>query len=199
MRLFAAAMFALVSGGAAAEDIVSEYTTISVEQHCSIAEAAAEGEGDGALLLCAGYRGYPVIIQYGDLRESVFYGFPPQGEMAWESFASFNATGPTIEWRIEKKGDVEIPFATIHRWFVSDPDDVDDQDEQIEVLVVEKVGQFEERQGCIVGYVVATGNPGANEQARRIADSQARWFACGDQPVVEAGDVPVPDFVRWEN
>jgi hypothetical protein len=55
------------------------------------------------------------------------------------------------------------------------------------VLLVAKVGQPDARQGCTVGLVLATGNPQANEQARRIADDQARSFECGtDERVTKA-------------
>ncbi len=54
--------------------------------------------------------------------------------------------------------------------------------------VVEKVGQVHGREGCAVGYVVATGNPDAG--------GQARDFVCGDQPAIDAGSVPLPEFVR---
>lgn len=182
---------------AAAQEIVSAYTDIDTEADCSVFAAAQEGDGDWANLACSGYKGYPVIVYYADARDSVLYGFPPAGDLApvWESFDAFNSFGPRIEWRIEKDGARETPFATIHRWFVSDPDG---GDENIEVLVVEKVGQLHERDGCAVGYVVATGNAGANEKARAIADNQARDFVCGDQPTIEAGSVPVPSFSRGD-
>jgi len=67
------------------------------------------------------------------------------------------------------------------------------------VLVVEKVGQLHERDGCAVGLVVATGNPQANETARKIADEQARNFICGsDERVIVADGIPLPDFQRQE-
>lgn len=182
---------------AGAEQIVSEYTDFDAERYCSTFAAAEEDEGDWANMVCAGYRGYPVIVYYDDARESVFYGFPPDGDLApaWESFVGFNHAGPKVEWRIAREEGREAVFATIHRWFVSDP--ADDR-RNIEVLVVEKVGQIHGREGCAVGYVVATGNPDANEKARRIADTQARDFVCGDQPVIDAGSVPVPEFARGE-
>lgn len=198
MRLPALLALALALGpDAVAEEIFSEYTDIDIEQNCSVYDQAGDDGGDWVSMICAGYRGYPVILQYSDLRESVFYGFPPIGEdaIAWESFGVFNSTGPKIEWRIERDGDVETPFATIHRWFVANP--VDDNGKQIEVLVVEKVGQLSDGEGCAVAYVVATGNPNANEKARRIADGRARHFRCGDEPSVDAGSVPLPDVVRW--
>ncbi|WP_313958422.1 hypothetical protein [Chelativorans salis] len=114
----------------------------------------------------------------------------------WESFAGFNRTGPTVEWRVTREGGSEVPFATIHRWSVSTGDTPRDE---VEVLVVEKVGQISAWDGCAVGYVVATGNPDANEQARRVADEAARGFDCGmDQPAVHAGSVPLPDVTRGD-
>ena len=103
--------------------------------------------------------------------------------------------GPKIEWRVAKDGDRTIPFATIHRWSVSDPEDAE---KQVEVLVVEKVGQIGEQDGCAVGLVLATGNPKANETARKIADEQARGFACGGDERVLVGE-PMPTFDRQEN
>ena len=50
--------------------------------------------------------------------------------------------------------------------------DGEDQARQTEVLVVEKVGQIHLREGCAVGLVRATGNPDANNEARRIADDR---------------------------
>ena len=103
-----------------------------------------------------------------DLRESVYYGFPPAGDLApaWESFSAFNSSGPKIEWRIDREDGRAVPFATIHRRMVSDPED---PEARTEVLVVSKVAQIHERDGCTVGLVLATGNPGANEMARSIA------------------------------
>lgn len=181
---------------ARAEEIASAYSDLDLDTTCTRFAAAPEGEGDWANFACAGFKGHPVLVFTGDLRQSVIYGFPPSGDLApaWESFSGFNSTGPRIEWRVSRTGDVEIPFATIHRWFVSDPDDEEDK---IEVLVVEKVAHPGTADGCAVGYVVASGNPDANENARTIADQTARDFECGaDQPTLIPGAVPVPDFVR---
>jgi hypothetical protein len=183
-----------------AQEISSAYTDLVADEHCTtFATAAADEGGDWANLVCNGFRGYPVFIFYADARESLFYGFPPAGDLApvWESFDGFNSTGPKIEWRLETREGRGVPFATIHRWFVSDPQD---PDEQVQVLVVGKVGQPFERDGCAVGYVVASGNPDANDQARRIADTVARAFVCGaDEPTIEQGSVALPSFTRTEN
>ncbi len=199
---YAVALAGLFLGAlpAAADGIVSAYTKLDPETTCTIFAAAEPDEGgDWANMVCDGYRGYPIFLYYGDARESLFYGFPPAGDLApaWESFDAFNSTGPTVEWRIETAGERRMPFATIHRWFVSEPDDGGGQ---IEVLVVAKVGQPAERQGCAVGYVVATGNENANEKARYIADNVVRDFICdADQPTIDQGTVPVPSFNRTAN
>ncbi|MBY8916370.1 hypothetical protein KUG85_13575 [Nitratireductor sp. L1-7-SE] len=195
MRLaIAGLLVGALAGVAQAAEIESAYTEVNTQENCAAFAAPAGDEpGDWINFVCAGWRGYPVLIYYGDARESIFYGFPPDGDLApeWESFAGFNSTGSTIEWRIMSDGDRQWPFATIHRWFVDDGESLGDK---IEVLVVEKVGQVFGREGCVVGYVVATGNENANEKARRIADGQAFDFACGaDQPVIDAGDVPLPE------
>ena len=197
MRVLPVLLVSMLVAGPARAEIISAYTDIN-DANCSAFAVGEEG-GEYANLICNGYKGYPILIYSGDLRESLFYGLPPDGDLApaWESFGAFNSTGPKVEWRVEKEGGREIPFATIHRWFVSD---VDDSSKHTEVLVVEKVGQIHERDGCAIGLVVATGNPGANDAARRIADEQAQNFICGaDERVIIADGVPLPDFYRQEN
>lgn len=188
---------ALAGAPVHAQTMTSVYSEVQIDKNCTVFARAEDGEGDWANLVCDGWRGYPVFIQYSDLREALFYGHPPAGDMApaWESFGAFNRTGTTIEWRVEQRGDDQIPLATIHRWFVSDPED---PEKDTEVLVVEKVGQPYERDGCAMAYVVATGNENANEKARTFADSLVHGFVCGDQPAIDAGNVPLPEFVRYE-
>lgn len=188
---------ALVALGHAAQasDISSAYTDLDAKKDCVTYAQSGESDGDWADLACAGYRGYPVLIAYDDARESLFYGFPP-GDMTpvWESFSSFNSAGPKVEWRIETNGDVAVPFAAIHRRSVSN---AEDPDKPAEVLVVAKIGQMDKRDGCTVALIMATGNPDANDQARRIADEKARAFACGKDKREVIGKVP--DFGRVDN
>ena len=195
IALAAALWFSAVICLPAQAQMSSEYTQIDSQASCTVFAQAEEGDGDWANLVCDGWRGYPVMVQYGDLRESFYYGYPPAGDMApiWESFSGFNSTGPTIEWRLEQRGENRVPVATIHRWFVSTG-----EGEDVQVLVVEKVGQPFERDGCAMAYVMATGNPNSNEKARNYADNLVHGFSCGDQPAIDAGTVPMPDFVRAE-
>lgn len=173
------------SGPAAAGEFASAYTELDLGRDCATVAAAGPDEGDWQDFVCSGWRGYPVLLSIADLRSSAFYGFPPAGDRPFETFAAFNDLGPRIEWRIETDGDRSTPFATIHRWTVEGA-----EGQRAEVLVVAKVGQLAARQGCTVGLVVASGNPGANEAARKLADDRAREFNCGTDKPVEIGRPP---------
>lgn len=196
MRAWLALMVLAALGCSAhAGDITSAYTDLDAGKDCVTYAQSGESDGDWADLACAGYRGYPVLIAYDDARESLFYGFPP-GDMTpvWESFSGFNSAGPKVEWRVETNGNVAVPFAAIHRRSVSN---AEDPDKPSEVLVVAKVGQMDKRDGCTVALVMATGNPDANDQARKIADEKARSFTCGKDTREVVGKVP--DFGRVDN
>lgn len=190
LQLAALASPILISVSSHAGEVSSEYTKLNTETDCTVFSSAGQGDGDWANLTCNGYRGYPVLIYYSDLRESLHYGFPPPGDLAprWESFGGFNSTSDTIEWRIETGESGPVPFATIHRWKVSDVNG----DGEIQVLVVERVAG-PGGNGCVVGYVVATGNKDANVQARQVADNVARSFTCAlDEPEVHQGNTDLP-------
>ena len=187
-------LFAAV-GAAHAGDIASAYSDLDWKKDCATYARAEPGEGDWADLACSGYRGYPVLIAYDDQRESLFYGFPP-GDMTpvWESFTAFNASSGKVEWRIETNGDVVVPFAAIHLRSVSK---ADNPEQSVEVLVISKVAQPDKKEGCTVGLVLATGNPQANDQARKIADETAKDFQCGKDRRATIGQIP--DFGRVDN
>lgn len=187
--------FVILGGSAHAGDISSAYTDLDWKKDCVTYAQSEEGDGDWANLACAGYRGYPVLIGYDDARESVYYGFPSDDMTAsWESFSGFNTAGAKIEWRIETNGDKAVPFAVIHRREISNPEN---ENKPTEVLVVAKVAQPEEHEGCTIGLVLATGNPQANDQARKLADQKAKGFACGKDKREVIGNVP--DFGRVDN
>jgi hypothetical protein len=193
--MLALAALAALASPARAGAISSAYTDLDWKKDCVTYAEAKDGEGDWADLACSGYRGYPVLIAYDDERESLFYGFPAADMTSvWESFTAFNASTGKVEWRIETDGDVAVPFAAIHRRSVSN---ADNPDKSTEVLLVSKVAQPEAREGCTVGVVLATGNPQANDQARRIADEKARAFQCGKDQRVTIGAVPA--FGRVDN
>jgi hypothetical protein len=186
-------MLILIACPAEAGNLSSAYTKLDAQEDCTSFAKAEAGNGDWVNLVCRGYKGYPVFVFYGDLRESINYGFLPinTSRPRWESFAGFNNSSGTIEWRLEAHDGEKIPFATIHRWMIEESGNP-----KVEVLVVEKVGQVSSPEGCVVGYVVASGNQRANVQARDIADTQARNFKCGtDDPTVRQNNVALPNLM----
>lgn len=191
-KLLMALVLAMPWQQAAAEEISSAYVETDVARDCVVFDKSASDDGDYANSVCPGYRGYPVLVFSGDLRESIFYGFPPADfiDVPWQSFEAFNGGAAKTEWRISTHEGMSVPFATIRRWHVQA--DVG-SNEEIEVLVVSKVGQPGKADGCVVGLVLATGKPNANEMARKIADGQVRDFACGSDERVIVGE-PMPIF-----
>lgn len=154
--------------------------------------SGAPEESEPRQAVCPGYGGYPVLLQTIGDNNSLYFGFPPDGELVsrWASFVDAGTPHAVIEWRVSSEDGRKVPLATIQRWSVAVPD----RESPVEVLVVNKVGLIEQWRGCIVGYVVATGNPGANEVARRVADAAA---GCEGLPVVEEGDVPLPEYMVY--
>lgn len=170
--------------------VSSEYTTFDVETDCAVIARSTDGEGDWAELVCAGFANYPFVIRYGDVRESITYGFGSGAGMT--TMAPFNNANDTIEWRVRQDRGGTYPFAAIQRWFVAHPEG---REEDEQVLVVSRVGQPSDGKACVVAYLKASGDASANERAREIADGAAK-FACGDdRPVIDdelSGLVPVP-------
>ena len=158
---------------AAAQAAESAYTKTDLDKDC---RQVAEDEVGGSWT-CKGLGGAQVLFSEGDLRQSIFYGEvgPWYEAGAFESFSAFNHAGDTTEWRVENGK----PFATIRRWFVSAGEDTAGKPlPEAQVLVVSRVGQPSEGEACVVGYVEATAIPDANDIARRVADEEARDFAC---------------------
>jgi hypothetical protein len=167
----------------------SQYTTFDAQKDCTVIGQAAEGDGDWADLVCSGYGHYPFVIRYGDARETITYGFASQPGM--DGFIPFNNAGGTIEWRVREDRGASYPFAAIQRWFVARPEG---EGKDREVLVVSRVGQPSDGGGCVIAYVLASGDPAANEKAREIADQRAADFKCWmDRPEIarEASDMVV--------
>lgn len=172
-------------GPSPADSVHSAYTSLDLERGCTVLDRTPPGEpGSWLRMVCQGFRGYPIFYSEGDLRVSLHYGFPDadEGRSAWESFASFNHVGSTVEWRWRATETSDRPFAAIHRWYVYSGT-ADGGTDQREVLVVSRVAQPDGGRACVVGYVDAGANPGANELAREVADEMARDFQCGkDEP-----------------
>lgn len=181
--LLSAALFAasvLASTASADGAISSTYSRLDIGKDCT---ETSSNEAGGSYR-CAGFDGYAVHFAEGDLRQSVFFGHVGDWHAgrAWESFGQFNYINDTVEWRL-KDGK---PFATILRWFIENPNpDTGSPDEahRGQVLVVSRVAQPDDGDGCVVGYVDALANGDANTLARQVADTLAGGFACRvDEP-----------------
>lgn len=165
-------LLAVASGGTAHAG-TSVYTDLELQKCKSLIEPKPdEPGGDFMSSMCPGLGDYQVLFKEGDLRQSVHYGFLKRSivDHAFESFGQFNHMNPKIEWRIGAGGK---PIAAIQRFFTGDPPG------QGQMLVISKVGQPGEEEGCPVGYVDALANPDANALARAVADGLALHFRCG--------------------
>jgi len=155
----------------------SAFTDLELDKcETLVAPDPDEPGGDFTSLLCPGYGEYKVLFKEGDLRQSVHYGFLKRSiiDKAFESFGPFNHMNPKIEWRIGSRGK---PIAAIQRFFVGD------ENAQGQILVISKVGQPDEEEGCPVGYIDALASKDANNLARAVADGLALHFRCGvDKP-----------------
>jgi hypothetical protein len=163
----------VVAGCGAAQAAESAYTDLELEKCKALVEPNPdEPGGDFMSSMCPGLGDYQVLFKEGDLRQSIHYGFLKKSivDHAFESFGQFNHMNPRIEWRIGADG---RPVAAIQRFFTGDTPS------QGQMLVISRVGQKGEEEGCPVGYVDALANPDANALAREVADTLAASFQCG--------------------
>lgn len=166
--LLLALALALFPGPASAAEIESVYTKLDLKQ-CK--DVTPEDIKDyGSVWQCPGQDGIDVRVAEGDLRIFVSYGPNAANQTAtYETIPQFNTIGETLEWRVRREGGKLKPFATILRFTWS----VDGKTGS--TLVVTKLGGDDV---CHMAYVEASGNLKANEEARAIADTDARGFIC---------------------
>jgi hypothetical protein len=170
-----ASAFALAPTPAAANPVKSLYTTVDLKACRRITQ-----HRDGDSWRCEGLPGYPVYVAEGDLRHFVSAGpVPEKRRAASQTLGPFNSIfergsdRATIEWRFDRRGERQIPYAIIVRFHTSSDERKGD------VLVVSKVSASE---ACHVAYIDALANEDAIALARRIADGRARTFDCRRDP-----------------
>ncbi|WP_257169051.1 hypothetical protein [Bradyrhizobium sp. SRS-191] len=166
---------------AGAEPIASAYTS-AAEKDC---RTIGKPDNDSSTQSCPGKDGLIVLVNEGDLRQTVSVG-RTVGAAAKEPaaqtwFGPFNSAGKTIEWRMADGK----PFAIIQRWQIADNDDQGKKGPKDKPLLV--VTRLPPGPVCHVAYVDAAANPNANELARQAADESARGFACGKDKVKVIG------------
>ncbi|MBK8456352.1 MAG: hypothetical protein IPL47_03905 [Phyllobacteriaceae bacterium] len=188
----AAALAVSMSAPTFAGEMASEFVLYDAADKCAvIATGGGDGDsGDWESSVCEGWRGFPVLSRFAFGRLFLFFGFPPDGDgpHGRDSFGQPHVFGPGIEWRIETEGEIHRPVATIHDWKVLGEDG-----NETEVFVVSRVASLADRSGCVVGYVVSTGDEQAHDKALAIADHRAKNFKCGvDKPEIAAGGADLP-------
>ncbi len=171
-------MTLLVSGsGAAHAATMSTYTDINLDE-CLVLDA----DDFGASWACPGYKGYPLMVQEGDLRFSLQYGFNvDKNDAGFQTLPPFNELGTKLEWRLSNALGRWMPIATIVRYHTADPETGVNKGQ---VLVVT---QIKDGNTCHIAYVDALANADANELARQAAD-KAGDFNCLTDEVEVIGD-----------
>ena len=160
---------------AAANPVRSLYTTIELK-----ACKQVKRHRDGGAWLCDGLAGLPVYVAEGDLRHFVSVGADAQKRRAaTQTLGAFNSIfekgsdRATVEWRFDRRGERQIPYAIIVRFHTSR------EGRRGDVLVVSKVSATET---CHVAYIDALANQDAITLARFVADNQAKAFDCRNEP-----------------
>lgn len=163
-----AVMTLLVAGsGAAQAATMSTYTDLDLDA-CLVLDA----DDFGASWACPGYRGYPLMVQEGDLRFSLRYGFNvDENNAGFQTLPPFNELGGTLEWRLSNALGRWMPIATIVRYHTADPETGVNKGQ---VLVVT---QLKDGNTCHIAHIDALANANANELARQAAD-KAGDFNC---------------------
>ena len=180
--------FAMVLGGclapalghspAAANPVKSLYTTVQLK-----ACKQVKRQRDGGAWLCDGLAGLQVYVAEGDLRQFLSVGEDaPKRRAATQTLGAFNSIfengsdRATIEWRFDRRGEKQIPYAIIVRFHTLQDGRKGD------VLVVSKVSAIET---CHVAYIDALANSDAITLARFVADKQTKTFDCRNEPHAE--------------
>ena len=167
------------SAGAFSGEVSSIYSSLALEK-CTLIEE--EPEFGTSTWKCEGQAGYAVYPTEADLR--FYLAFGKNGALATtggETVPPFNRLGATMEWRVENKGGVWTPFATIVRYYYSGGTG----EPEGQVLVVSK---FENGETCPVGYINALTSKNANLLARQLADRAARDFLCSTDRSTYVGE-----------
>lgn len=181
--LFAAATGLIVPAGA--QTFSSSYTS-TAPKDCRTIGRPGDSDG-GTTQVCSGKLGLVVLISEDDLRRTVSVG-PTRAAAAKEpaaktSFAPFNSTASTVEWRAVDGR----PFAIIQRWLIADNNELDKGGRPISKPML-AVTRLPPGPVCHVAYIDGQANRDANELARQAADQFAREFKCGTDGVKVVGE-----------
>ena len=176
--IWAGVALVLAEAPAAANRVKSLYTTIDLKSCKQV-----KRHPDGGAWLCNGLAGLPIYVAEGDLRQFLSVGADPETRRAaTQTLGAFNSIfergsdRATIEWRFDRRGERQIPYAAIVRFHTSR------EGKRGDVLVILKVSPGET---CHVAHIDALANQDAITLARFVADKQAKDFDCRNEPRTE--------------
>ncbi len=174
----------------AGEPVASVYTKFPDDpaKRCKVLEQGSNQDPppDYVKAECPGYQKYRVrystdgdhgsilaLFHSGTRQESSLTTIPTieEGVLCPQGFTW--VTAKQLEWRVEKN----VPFALIYR--VNCEGLSRETPTVTEILAVASVSPI---RSCLIGRVIATGNPEANNQARTLADTKARSIKCPAVP-----------------
>jgi hypothetical protein len=165
----------LAVAAASANPVKSLYTTVELKTCTPIKQPS-----HGGAWMCEGLAGLPVYVAEDDLRQFLSVGANARTRRAaTQTLEAANtmfdrgSDRATIEWRFDRRGDKQIPYATIVRFHTRR------DGRRGDVLVVSKVGTADT---CHVAYIDALANSDAIALARHVADTQAKAFDCRREP-----------------
>lgn len=172
--IFAALATALALSVAPAQAaFMSAYTDLDLDQ-CLVLDA----DDFLSSWACPGYKGYPLMVQEGDLRFALRYGFNLDAEpKKFQSLPPFNYLGPKLEWRLSNAQARWLPVATIVRYILADSESGADAAHQVLVVT-----QLVKGNSCHIAYIDALANSDANELAREAADASGSFDCAKDEP-----------------
>jgi hypothetical protein len=167
---------------ATAQTPTSVYTSTGAKDCRKGHSFKIDGDDYASERVCPGVGGLVVLWQEDDLRGTISVGRTAKTAAAEpaasQGFGAFNSTTDTIEWRLDGK---RKPFAIIQRWHIADHENPakDGRPGTKQTLVVTRLPPGPV---CHVAHIEVKGNPNANEEARKVADEQARGFDCKESP-----------------
>jgi hypothetical protein len=138
----------------------------------------------GSMRVCPGPANLVVLINEGDLRETVSVGrnraaaASEPASNAW--FKPFATTAHTVEWRAADGK----PFAIIQRWSIFETD----KEGRSTANPMLAVTRLPPGAVCHVAYIDVQAKANPNELARKAADELARSFKCGKDEVQVIGE-----------
>lgn len=125
MRLKIALLLTVVllsSATAAAQQGDSVYSDLAAKKCKTL--SIQEDEGSGSVQECPGVAGYKLLVEEGDLRQSITVVAPDGSKhelSLWSVVSSaFSTVGDRAEWRVRRRGGRLEPYALIVRFNASE-------------------------------------------------------------------------------